>query len=39
MPDSFIARIMIGGNAHENWALLRFLPFVIGQILPEGEPA
>ncbi|XP_035848765.1 uncharacterized protein LOC118493311 [Sander lucioperca] len=29
----------IGGNAHENWALLRFLPLLIGHILPEGEPA
>lgn len=29
----------IGGNAHGNWALLRFLPLLIGHILPEGEPA
>lgn len=24
---------------HENWTLLRLLPFVIGQIVPEDEPA
>lgn len=39
IPRSFIARKMIGGNAQENWTLLRFTPFVIGQILPDGEPA
>lgn len=29
----------MGGNAHENWALLRLLPFPIGHCVPEGEPA
>lgn len=29
----------IGGNAHENWSLLRFLPFLVGQLVPADEPA
>nr|XP_020445017.1 uncharacterized protein LOC109953925 [Monopterus albus] len=29
----------IGGNAHENWALIRFLPFTIGHLVPEDEMA
>lgn len=29
----------IGGNAHENWTLLRLLPFVIGEKVPFTEPA
>lgn len=29
----------IGGNAHENWALIRFLPFIIGHLVPEDEMA
>ena len=32
-------RKTIGGNAHENWSLLRFLPFLIGSLVPENEPA
>lgn len=27
----------IGGNAHENWALLRHLPLMIGHHIPEGD--
>lgn len=27
----------IGGNGHENWALLRFLPLLVGHCVPEGE--
>ncbi|XP_049450794.1 uncharacterized protein LOC125900072 [Epinephelus fuscoguttatus] len=27
----------IGGNGHENWALLRFLPLLIGHQIPECE--
>lgn len=27
----------IGGNGHENWALLRFLPLLIGHRIPESE--
>lgn len=39
IPRSFTSSNTIGGNAHENWTLLRFLPFVIGHIVPEDEPA
>lgn len=39
IPQSFISRKTIGGNAHENWNLLRLLSFLIGQIVPENEPA
>ncbi|XP_034087444.1 uncharacterized protein LOC117556249 isoform X1 [Gymnodraco acuticeps] len=39
IPRSFTSRNTIGGNAHENWTLIRLLPFVIGHILPEDEPA
>lgn len=28
----------IGGNAHENWTLLRLLPFMIGAKVPVGDP-
>lgn len=34
-----LGRKTIGGNAHENWALIRFLPFLIGAQVPEDEPA
>lgn len=39
IPCSFTSSNTIGGNAHENWTLLRLLPFVIGRIVPEDEPA
>lgn len=39
VPLNFAARKSIGGNAHENWSLLRFLPLLIGTQIPEGEPA
>lgn len=29
----------VGGNGHENWTLLRLLPFMIGCKIPEHEPA
>ncbi|KAI2644609.1 Shikimate kinase [Labeo rohita] len=35
IPVTF-SRNTIGGNAHENWS--RFLPFLIGNVVPEGEP-
>ena len=28
----------IGGNAHENWTLLRLLPLMIGEKVPDGDP-
>ena len=37
IPLTFSTRKTIVGNAHENWSLLR-LPFVIGHLVPEGEP-
>lgn len=39
VPQSLFGRKTIGGNAHENWSLLRFLPFLIGHFVPEKEPA
>lgn len=39
VPHNFVCRKTIGGNAHENWCLLRLLPFLIGQLIPEDEPA
>ncbi|XP_034096114.1 uncharacterized protein LOC117562389 isoform X1 [Gymnodraco acuticeps] len=39
IPHTFSKRKTIGGNAHENWALLRLLPFIIGHLVPEGEIA
>ena len=29
----------VGGNAHENWSLLRMLPLLVGAQIPEGDPA
>ena len=29
----------VGGNAHENWSLLRMLPLLVGDQVPEGDPA
>lgn len=37
IPQTFSKTI--GGNAHENWALLRFLPLIIGHLVPEDEEA
>ena len=39
IPHTFSTRKRIGGNAHENWALLRLLPFIIGHLVPEDEMA
>lgn len=39
IPQTFSKRKTIGGNAHENWTLLRFLTFIIGHIVPENEKA
>lgn len=39
IPFTFSRRNTIGGNAHENWSMIRFLPFLIGHVVPEGEPA
>lgn len=37
MPQNLSSRKTIGGNAHENWCLLRLLPFLIGPKVPEHE--
>lgn len=37
IPKSHTAKSTIVGNAHENWTLLRLLPFLIGQNVPEGD--
>ncbi|XP_047186147.1 uncharacterized protein LOC118292452 [Scophthalmus maximus] len=33
----FSAKRTIAGNAHENWCLIRLLPFLIGHCVPEGD--
>lgn len=33
----FSTKKTIGGNAHENWCLMRLLPFLIGHCIPEGD--
>ncbi|RXN38661.1 sterile alpha motif domain-containing 3-like protein [Labeo rohita] len=33
----FSTKGTIGGNAHENWCLIRLLPFLIGSYVPEGD--
>ncbi|KAK0144205.1 hypothetical protein N1851_017432 [Merluccius polli] len=39
VPLSYITRKTIGGNVHENWSLLRYLPLLIGTRVPSNEPA
>ncbi|XP_070410625.1 uncharacterized protein [Nothobranchius furzeri] len=39
IPHTYSSRKTVGGNAHENWCLIRFLPFLIGDIIPEDELA
>ncbi|XP_049333152.1 uncharacterized protein LOC125804583 isoform X1 [Astyanax mexicanus] len=36
---NFGTKKTVGGNAHENWSLIRFLPLLIGQSVPCEEPA
>lgn len=31
VPVTFASRRTVGGNCHENWSLIRFLPLLIGQ--------
>lgn len=38
MPQNLSSRKTIGANAHENWCLLRLLPFLKGPKVPEHEP-
>lgn len=37
IPSTFRKTGTVGGNGHENWSLLRFLPFLIGHRVPEGD--
>lgn len=39
IPLTFASRKTIGGNAHENWCLLRLLPLMIGPKVQEEEQA
>ncbi|KAA8580464.1 hypothetical protein FQN60_005999, partial [Etheostoma spectabile] len=39
VPPSYATRKTIGGNVHENWSLLRFLPHLVGTRVPSTEPA
>lgn len=39
VPLTYPTKRTIGGNAHENWSLLRFLPLLIGARVPSNEPA
>ncbi len=38
VPPNFATKKSVGGNAHEKWSLLRFLPILIGSKIPEGDP-
>lgn len=37
IPQTYIQRRTIGGNAHENWALIRCLPLIVGSRVPEDD--
>lgn len=39
IPKAAFSKGLIGGNAHENWALLRLLPLMIGGLVPVSEPS
>lgn len=39
IPPTFASRKTIGGNAHENWCLLRLLPLLVGPKMQEEEQA
>lgn len=39
IAKTFIAKKTIGGNAHENAALIGLLPFLVGSLVPEGDYA
>lgn len=39
IPLHFGSKKTVGGNAHENWCLIRFVPLLIGQKVPCEEPA
>ncbi|XP_026116308.1 uncharacterized protein LOC113094884 [Carassius auratus] len=37
IPRSFSINGTIGGNGHENWTLLRLIPLMIGELIPEND--
>ncbi len=39
LPLTFSRKKTIGGNAHENWCLLRLIPLIVGKLIPQDEPA
>ena len=39
IPVNFHLVGTIGGNGHENWTLLRLLPLIIGEVVPENDSA
>lgn len=39
ITKGFATKHTIGGNAHENWCLIRLLPFFLGECIPPGEKA
>ena len=39
VPLTYASRKTIGGNAHENWSLIRFFPLLVGHKVPIDEPA
>lgn len=39
LPKNLQQKHTIGGNAHENWCLLRLLPLIVGKLVPIDEPA
>ncbi|KAL3999898.1 somatostatin receptor 2 [Sarotherodon galilaeus] len=39
IPKTSFEKGTVFGNGHENWTLLRLLPFIIGCKIPEQEPA
>jgi len=39
LPKTLHKKRTIGGNAHENWCLLRLLPLIVGKCVPDDEPA
>ena len=36
---TYASKMTIGGNGHENAALLRLLPLIVGNVIPEGDGA
>nr|XP_054600874.1 uncharacterized protein LOC129164486 isoform X2 [Nothobranchius furzeri]XP_054600875.1 uncharacterized protein LOC129164486 isoform X2 [Nothobranchius furzeri] len=38
LPANLSSKKKLGGNAHENWTLIRLLPFIIGHRIPLNDP-